>query len=323
MTEAADRALARLRAPDGEALRQLATLVVREATATPLAELAPPRWVASQIATALEAATHGDLLKNWVDGRLDAARERWSDEEHPPRHWMPPEIDEPLRKVIGRPWTPDPELTARILDHDAVRNLLSDILEDAVRRFAKKVRNLDNVAGGLGGRAVRRGRGLLGNLAGDLVGAVAEEVETALDKRVKDYVGSATTRAVKSIVRRLSDPADAETYAQFRVAILDVLLDTPLKDLARELDKTRPEEMIDVVIEAIRRTIADEHFVDETTSRVEALLAEAGDGTLATWLDDVGLTDVWTETTTELVTSRLQAVVVTDDFETWWSALFA
>jgi hypothetical protein len=31
---------------------------------------------------------------------------------------------------------------------------------------------------------------------------------------------------------------------------------------------------------------------------------------------------VWTETTAELIASRLQAVVQTDDFTGWWEDLF-
>ena len=63
----AARALARLRDPEGHALHALARLVVEETTATPLRDIASPRWVASQLATALQAATRGDLLRTWVD----------------------------------------------------------------------------------------------------------------------------------------------------------------------------------------------------------------------------------------------------------------
>ena len=55
MTDPAARALARLQDPDGDALRGLARLVVDQTTATPIAEIASPRWIASQLATALEA----------------------------------------------------------------------------------------------------------------------------------------------------------------------------------------------------------------------------------------------------------------------------
>jgi hypothetical protein len=322
MTDPADRALQRLRDPDGDALRQLAVLVVRETTATPLRELATARWIAGQIATALEALTRGDVARRWVDERIAQQRSRLQDEERPLRHWVPEEVDAPLRKLVGKPWTPSEELTLRIIDQPAVRKLLDEVLEDTVRRFAQRVRNLEKgFAGGLGGRAVRRGRGLFQNLAGDLVGAVAEEFEEAFERRIREYVGQATGRAMKTIVRRLSDPEDAETFGQLRVAVLDVLLDTPVKELAGEADAMNPEEIVDIVVQALKSAVSADDFVDRTTERMQAVLDEAGDGTLAAWLDEVGLTDVWTDTTVELVTARLAAVVTTDDFVTWWSDL--
>ncbi len=55
MDVAAERALARLRDPSGDAITELARLTVLETTATPLREIASPRWLASQLATAMEA----------------------------------------------------------------------------------------------------------------------------------------------------------------------------------------------------------------------------------------------------------------------------
>jgi hypothetical protein len=44
---------------------------------------------------------------------------------------------------------------------------------------------------------------------------------------------------------------------------------------------------------------------------------------LGAWLDEVGLRDVWADSTAELVAQRLQAVAHTEPFERWWEELFA
>ena len=51
------------------------------------------------------------------------------------------------------------------------------------------------------------------------------------------------------------------------------------------------------------------------------VLDETGDGTLAAWLEEVGLLEVWTDTTTDFIAQRLQAVVATPGFEAWWTDL--
>ena len=82
---ASERALERLRAEDGEALTALARMVVEQATETPLAEIASPRWVASQLKAVLEAGVHGDHVRDWVDRRIAAERERWAALKNKPK----------------------------------------------------------------------------------------------------------------------------------------------------------------------------------------------------------------------------------------------
>ena len=326
MDASGQRALKRLRQPDGAALTQLAELVVQDTTSTPLKDIATPMWIAGQIATALEAITQGDMARQWVQRRIDSDRDRLHAEQRPLRHWLPEEVDEPLRKIVGRAWTPSEDLAYRLIEQPAVRDLMSVVLEDTVKRFAKRARSLDDdMLGGMGGRFARKGRslgkGLLGNRAGslaeNLVSSVTDEMESVIDKRVKEFVGGATVRALKIIVSHLVDPEDAAKYAEFRLALLDVILDTPVSELAQEADKLNPEDLVDVVVGTLRSLVHQEHFVEQTAERVERAFDEVGDGTLGDWLTEVGLMDVWVESTRQLVARRLQAVVKTEAFETW------
>lgn len=338
MDPAAERALARLRDPDGEALTRLARLVVEQTTATPLRDIATPRWIAGQIAAALEAATHGDHARAWVERRIAAERERWAEEQRTLRTFLPPEAEEPLRKVLGREYLANEELTFRILDQPAIRGLVREVLSTSLRNFRSRLAQVESgVLGEVGRRAAKRGRGIfgtvlpenLGQVAGNvrgltenLVGAVRDEVEQNLDGRIKEYVRGVTSDTLRTIAHYLADPAHAPAFADLRLAILDVVLDTPIRDLAGEADKLRPEEVVDVVVAALRSAVQAEDFVARTEQRISQVLAEAGDGTLGAWLDEVGLGEVWTDTTTELVASRLRAVVVTEAFEAWWADLF-
>src|SRR5687768_3401087 len=121
MDDSARRALARLRDPASPALAELARMVVEETTATPMAQIASPRFVASQLAAVLEAGTQGDLLRGWVDRRIASERDRWGSEDRPLREFLPEEAHEPLRELLGRPYAPDEELVFRIVDQPAIR----------------------------------------------------------------------------------------------------------------------------------------------------------------------------------------------------------
>ena len=328
----AQRALDRLRDPDGDALVALARMVVDETTATPIRDLASPRWIASQVATALEAATSGDRVHDAVVGRLERGRDRWAEEDRSLREFVPEEVQPPLRKLLGRPFTPSEGLTRRIVRQDAVRDLMAAVLEDTIRRFGKRMRAADDTVGGIGRRAAARGRSLgkglfaaagVADAASNLLHTVSEEVENALEKRIKDFLGEATSRSLEQVATQLSDPEYAETFAEFRLALLEEVLDTPLRDLVAEADNLGPADALDVVIEGVRGELQREGFVDRVEERVGKALDEAGDGTLGAWLDEVDLREVWVDTTTQLVTRRLRAVVDTDAFEAWWVALHA
>lgn len=325
-----DRALARLRDPDGDALRELSRLVVLETTRTPLAEIAPPRWLASQLKTVLEATTRGDLLRGFVERRLEAGRSTIDSEKRPARTWWPDEVDGPARKVLQQGWTPGREMTYRILDQPAMRALVADVLTGVLTRFRRRMQRMDGKLGGLGERAAKRGRGLFGGMAGNLgglasnvVGVVRDELEHGLDDLVKEFVAGATRDVVMNIAGYLSDPQHESAFAELRVGILDVLLDTPVDELAAEFDKVQPLEILDVVTAGFRAAASDPDFVEQTTQRIQTVMDEAGEGTLGDWLEEVELAEVWTETTTDLVAQRLQAVVATDAFEAWWIALHA
>ncbi len=322
----ASRGLARLQAPDGDALLALARLVVDEATATPIAQIARPRWLASQIVAATKAATRGEPLRRWVERRLHHERDRWQDDERRVSEFLAPEAEEPLRKLLATESTPSEDLVLRIIDQAAFRGLVKSVLAESLGRWRRRVGDVDKKLGGMGKRAAERSRGLFGNLGGmaeHLVGAVREEVENTFDVRVPDMTAGATQEAMRSIAHYIADPQHAAAFAEMRLSILDVVLDTEVRSLVAEVDKLGPEEAVSVVMGGLRAAVQGEDVVDRLEERIAAVLEEAGDGTFGAWLDEVELGAVWTETTTELVAERLKAVVGTEGFEAWWLGLFA
>lgn len=327
-----DLALSRLRDSDHPAAERLARLIVDETTATPLAELASARFLASQLATALEAVT-SESARAWVHERMAVERTRWSAEDRSLRTWLPSEAEQPLRELLGRPWSPDEELVLRVIDQEVVRDLISDLLTDSLTRFGRRLRSIDkSMLGGLGGRAarsaVRRSKGLFGTMVGEgavenLVGAVAEEFELQLERRVRDFVGRSTQDSLRRAARHLASPDHAEAYGEVRLAVLDVVLDSPIRRLTAEADKLDPEELVEVLRAAVHRAVSEPGFVPRAEERIAAILERTGDGTLGAWLAEVGLLEVWSDTTTELVAARLRAVFATDGFGAWWEELFA
>jgi hypothetical protein len=324
----AERALERLRDPADPALAELARLVVAETTATPLRSIASPRWIASQLVAALEAGARGPRFRDWLVERIASEREKWKEDGRKLSSVVPEEAVRPLREVLRRPYSPAENLALRVLDQPALRALVGEILVDVLHRFRARVQLVDSgFLGGIGQRAARRGRGLLGGLAEvagvaeGLVGAVKEEVEFAIDSKVRDFARQATSDVIQLIARDLASPARAASFAEMRSDVLDVLLDTPIADLAAEAGKLEPEGIVDSLVAGVRSALARPELPSDLEARIAAAIAATGDGTLGAWLAEVELEEVWTSTTVELVEGRLRAVAGTKAFAAWWTEL--
>jgi len=328
MDPAVARALARLRAKEGAAVADLARLVVDEAAATPIRDIAEPRWLASQLATGLEAIARGDRPRDRLVARIDEQVATWREDHRLLGGDWPPEVEAPLREALGKPWVPDERLVFRMLDRDVFRDVMREVLDGTLRRFRERLTRLDQgLLRGLGGRAARRSRGLFGNMAdtmtGGVVSAVRDEVEGRMDDLVQDFLAGATREGLKVVARHVADPQHAEAYARLRLSLLDGLKETEVSTLVAELEKLDVGAYVDIGVRAVREELDREGFVDRAEERIAALLEEVGDGTLGAWLDEVGLRGSWTDSTTDLLARRLVAVVRTEGFAAWFEGLFA
>ncbi|MBA2320804.1 MAG: hypothetical protein H0V89_06580, partial [Deltaproteobacteria bacterium] len=177
-----DRALIRLRDPSDPALDALARQLADQIVSVPIAEVAPARWIASQVHAALEAATRDEAFGDWVVRAIAAERARWRADPGPLRAVLPADVVPPLREVLRRPWSPSEDLAFRVLDQAAIRTLVGDVLVEMLHRFRQRVGKVDGgLLGGIGKQAMQRGKGLfgglrenLGGVADGLVGAVKE-----------------------------------------------------------------------------------------------------------------------------------------------------
>lgn len=323
----ATTALARLRAPEGQALRHLARLVVDQATATPMREVATPQELARQVHTALRVGTRGDAAKTLAKRVVDALRDRWAAEKSPLKDFVPNEALDPLRSVLRKEVTLDERFVLRIIDHDAVHQLLKALLTSGIGRMGARMKEADKqLFGGIGQRAARRGKGLFGNLGGlaeNLVDAVREEIDHAVEGSVQDMAREAITDAMVLVARYVANPANGQLFGEFRVAVLNVILDTPVADLVKEIDKARPEEVVEVVIKALANAASHDDFVVRLESAITKVYDEAGDRSLSDILTELGLLDVWRDATTDLVVRRLEALVATAEFEGWFTELLS
>jgi hypothetical protein len=316
MTPAAERVRQRLR--DG-GLRRLAGLVVDHLLDRPVAAVLDPDWLADQLITALDAAARAPQTRRMLLDQLDAARR--SVPPGAPAHRAPDELVKPLMAVLGRPVSFDRALVGRLLDHDAARRLVTDLLQTALRRFSDPLRPMaSQVASQVSGAAQRSGGlgrlKLLGQgvreLGEGVLGGVGREIEHIAEHKVRDFVDGALASAMAGVADHLCDPAHAAEWGAYRVHVADTLLHTSNRALMRELEKFDLDDIVDVGLGVARAIAAREGARGEIAGLIRAALDASGGRSLRAFLREAGLDGLVGDGAESAFRARLEAQLVSE-----------
>jgi hypothetical protein len=324
-----DRVLARLRDPADPAVAGLIRLAVDATVDRSLRELVDARRLAGRLAEAIRAVAASPDARARLVARLEAERARWRAEGRTLRELSLPELDDAVRAVAGVPWSPSEALVLRVIDHEAVRALLGEVLQGALSRFGQRLRSLDQgVLGGLGGAVARKGTGLLGGLAkgisgaaDQLVGGLKDEVEAALQGRIRDQLSGATDEALKAIAAWVASPDHEAALASLRRSLVDVVLDRPIGELVGEVDEVDVRPVVDALHAALGRAAARPGLQDELAARLAEALDRYGDLSAGALLDDLGARASLGDAAADVLADPVRDVVATDAFAAWWSDL--
>ena len=333
-------ALVRARLADG-ALDSLMNSVVQHVLERPVDELLDPAWLAQQVLTALRAGTRDDRTERWVRAQLRELQAAVPAGKLGAS--VPDEVVRPLRAVLGRRVIFDRALVGRLLDHDAARHLVTDLLSGALHAFVEKLRPVAGVASGIGSSlgqsmgAGRAGRGfdrlkLLGQgvkgLSEGVLGGISAEIEHRAEGKVKDFIDGALSAAMDQVADHVCAPENAPRYASYRLHVLDTVLDADNRVLVGELDKLDPDHLVATVAGALRSLADRPGFEGELERAVRAGLQGTNGRSLGDLLRETGLERgeddaVWRARLTEQLSAEARTFIATDAFGAWLSALLA
>ena len=235
--------------------------------------------------------------------------------EDAPAERIPEEALDAPRRLLGRPWSPDSELVQALLDHDAVRGLVREVLQDALLEFGRTLRSFVPDA-----PRPRRGRlAALVEKAQGVASVLSAEVERKLEGRVRTFVEGAIGRALEHSTSYLSGTREAESLAAWRVHALDVLAGWPRERWADGLRRLDEEGLVDELADVLRDLAAWEGLTGWLEEVLTDALAAPEGGTLAEILP--GEREEWRTRLAAPLRERTRAVVATDAFAAWLSEL--
>jgi len=313
----ADQLLASLR-QDDEHLRRLVSLATNDLLQRRVDELVDPEWLADRIAEGLRASADDDRTREWIQRRVTDFRERLQAEPGAPLERVDPELVEPLRELLARPYSPSPEVLLTLLDHAAMRELVREVLLNTLQAYAKHLKVPDAAKQAI--RSTRIGRSRLATWAGAArvaANMVGQEVEKRVEGRLYDFVDGALSDAIEIGVLHLCDPNKAEEFGRMRVDGLDSLRSLPAATWAAELDRLPMDTIIDDLHALVQNLARSPDTSRQLASLLTTVVAEAGERSARDFLDGSGLEDGWRPQLEELALERARAIVATEAFEGW------
>lgn len=321
-----DQILGRLRAG---MLEELADLVVDHVLDRPVIELVDPDWLAGQVVHSLQAATSGPRTASWLREQVQGLRERVP--EGRVGDHVPAEIADPLRMVLARPVVFDRVLMGRLLDHEAARGLVKDLLRGSLDGFAKRLRTL-SASVPSAPPAASRGFGRLKALSQGVktvsegvLGGIGKELEERSGQRISEFLDASLSAAMGQVADHLTNPRHAPAYGAYRVHIMDTLLETDNALLNAELEKLDPDSLVATGAATARAIARRDGLQDELSGAFRAAIEEAGDQTLRGFLAETGIEEAagsdadapWRKDLQVQIAHQATAFVETPGFSAW------
>ncbi len=309
-----------------DAADSLSTLCVETTLSTPLTTLFPPSTFHPNLRRILLAWLESASAVTLLTSVTEAVIAQLQSEGGTLKDVVPTALRHAAREVLGRPYTADRKVVLTIIDTAPTRDLVRQLLFDAVVAFGRKASApVAQVARGLGSLAKLAGdtvKSRTGGL-GTLMGAVSGEVERQLEKRAAEFVDAALAGVLGQLADVVSDPRRVAEAAELRIAFFDGMLQLTGPQLARELINLDLSGVVEIVRTGLKRHLATEESDAQLAAMSSFLFERLGHRSLGDVLTDLGLLEMARELASAQLAKRIRAVALTPEFSTWLSALLA
>ena len=335
----------RRRLRDG-ALQDLVVLAIDEQLARRIQDTLDPERLARHwargVATVVASDSFEAELRRLLGELGELGRDLRSSEvtsaggPHPDaalREHLPPSWAAVATVLLAHPWAARRDLIVRIIDHQAMHDLVRDVLQESLVGFAGRLRSLapdPSLLPGLGQRlrppsGLSRLRALsegVRAVGSTVASAMGSELERQLETKAREFSSQALSTVIGQIADALTSPDQLRTMAAWRVHGLAELLDTPVSALMDDALDQDLEALVDPLLQAWREQAGEDSQV-MFTHVFQRSLARLGDATWADQLRRLGVLDEWREAIGELLVDQLTPLLDAPAFSSWLESLLS
>jgi hypothetical protein len=270
--------------------------------------------IAHQITAAFKQISNSQKTEDWLRCHVQALQEQRPSGSL--RDHVPADVVDPIKSAIQKPITPNRMMVGRLVEHGAVESLLRELLVSALQGFAGRLK--PSMPGAE--RTSSRLRSLK-RVSEGMLGGLGAEIERQAEQKAKDFVDSILASVITQAADDLCDPKKAESYGRFRAHIFEQLLDTPLDELNKEIQKLDPETWVSTSSAMAKALSERPNMESEIKEIIEFVLSNIGEKTAAEVLDEAGIEDSWRQQAEMQCSTVARGFVKSDAFGTWLEQL--
>lgn len=310
-------------APDAPVVK-LAELTVDALLDRPLGELVTPQLAVHATRVMLSGWLEAPGAVQALGAVVEDVANRLSGDRRTLKDVVARDVRVALRDVVGRPFSPDKRLVLTIIDREPTRDLVRQLLLDAILEFGRKASApVAGVAKGLGTLARLAGETVKSKTGGigSLVGAVSGEVERQVEKRAVEFVDAALGGVFGQIADSVSDPRRATEAAELRMAVFDGVMELSFAQLSRELINLDVPGGAEVLRAGLKRWLASAQSDTELLGIAQFALERDKARTAREVLTELGLLEAAKTVGVEQLAARMREVIATKAFADWLAAL--
>jgi len=277
-------------------------------------ELVEPELLTERIVDGFVGVVKDPNLEGWVNDRVEEALAAIEGKESL-RLSMSPDVVSATRSLVGREFHPNRELLMAVMDHEAVRAILRDVLMSTLSDFGQSLKippppEENRSGGGRFGRLsgiVAQAQGVAAN-----VGSI---VERQLEGKIVSFVDGAIGNVIESTVDNMVSDESVEALAKWRLDLLETALDTDGDKVIAEVERHDVTALVKEVA-TLMRSVAN---WDGLTPAILTVLQEvskekrsAGD-----FLSGTSVEAEWRPQLEAVAVERAVVFVATEPFGSW------
>jgi hypothetical protein len=226
--------------------------------------------------------------------------------------WIPEPMQKLIADFLGRPAPIPPRIIDEVVKSERVREAVKSMLEESLRNVIDRAFNAAP-----GGRGLRGLAGLAGSATRGIFGGIGEQVQKAIEDRLRDTLDVGVQIVQKRLAQRMASDDTARMLGVRRRQIFVEALKMKEADVARSLEDV-PWPMLDgLAPPLVAHNVARAEVREAVKAELAAVLAELSSQPIGALLDDLGMRELLRETLRSRGLPLIRAFLASPEWAGW------